>query len=137
MKQQQRMVITKNLMRKIRSRGKMDVENRWWVCGLLPADCEKAWIHTGWEDTMQKLYHWLEDMKKEDEKEKMEEMHQKQGANGQEGGRQRWALHNITKPTPWRRGAQILEKEEDDVRLSDRCEANRKEWSMHWNVWKK
>ena len=99
----------------------------------MAADCEKAWIHTGWEETMQKWYHWLEDMKKKDEKGKMEEMHQKKveqmikRAEGSAG-----LLHNITKPTPWRRGAQILEKKEEDVRLSYRCEAKRKEWSIHW-----
>ena len=37
---------------------------------LLAMDCEKAWIHTGWEDTMQKWYEWLGHMKKKDEKEK-------------------------------------------------------------------
>ena len=41
-------------------------------------------------------------------------------------------LHKITKPTAWRGGAQILEKEEEDVRLLDRCEAKRKEWAKHW-----
>ena len=40
-------------------------------------------------------------------------------------------LHKITKPTAWRGGAQILKKEEG-VRLLDRCEAKRKEWTMHW-----
>ena len=44
---------------------------------MLAKDCEKAWIHTGWEDTMQKWYEWLEHVKKKDEKEKMEEMHQR------------------------------------------------------------
>ena len=42
----------------------------------MAADCEQAWIHTGWEDTVQKCYNWLEKMKKKDEKVKMEEMHQ-------------------------------------------------------------
>ena len=55
---------------------KEDAESRWWVTELLAADCEKAWIHTEWEDTMQKWYKWLEEMKKKDEKENMEEMHQ-------------------------------------------------------------
>ena len=41
-------------------------------------------------------------------------------------------LHKITKPTPWRGGAQILEKEEEVARWSDRCEAKRGEWSKHW-----
>ena len=77
---------------------------------------------------MQKWYHWLEDMKKKDEKEKMEEMHQKKveqmikRAEGSAG-----LFHKITMPTPWRGGAQILEKEYEDVRLLDRCVAKRKE----------
>ena len=46
MKQQQRMVIMNDLMRKIRSKGRMDAESRWWASELLAADCGKAWIHT-------------------------------------------------------------------------------------------
>ena len=37
-------------------------------------------------------------------------------------------LQKITKPAAWRVGAQILEKEEEDARLLDGCEATRKEW---------
>ena len=33
----------------------------------------------------------------------------------------------ITKPAAWRGGAQILKKEEEDVGLLDRCEAEMKE----------
>ena len=47
MKQQRRMAIMKDLIKKIRSKGRMDAKNRWWVGELLVADCEKAWIHTG------------------------------------------------------------------------------------------
>ena len=71
-------------------------------------------------------------MNKKDEKEKMEEMHQHKvaqmikSAEGSAG-----LLHKITQPKPWTRGAQILEKEEEDVRLLDRFEAKRKEWSIH------
>ena len=36
-----------DLSREIRSKGRMDAENRWWVTELLAADCEKAWIHAG------------------------------------------------------------------------------------------
>ena len=57
MKQQQRMVIMKHLIRNIRSKERMDAKNRWWVAEVLAADSETAWIHTGWEDTMQKCYH--------------------------------------------------------------------------------
>ena len=77
----------------------MEAESRWWVTELLAADCEKAWIHAGWEDTMQKWYKWLEEMKKKDEKEKMEEMHQhkvaqmSKSAEGSAG-----LLHKISKP---------------------------------------
>ena len=34
-----------DMTRKIRSKGRMDAENRWWVADLLAADCEKAWLH--------------------------------------------------------------------------------------------
>ena len=81
---------------------------------------------------MQKWYAWLEEMKKEDEKRKMEEMHQQRvnqmikSAEGSAG-----LLHKITKPTAWRGGAKIL-NEEEDARLLDRCEAKREEWAKHW-----
>ena len=60
MKQQQRMKVPKDLTKEIRSKGRKDAENRWWVAELLTVDCEKAWIHPGWEDTMQKWYDCLE-----------------------------------------------------------------------------
>ena len=47
---------------KIRPKGKMEAENQWWVAELLAADCEKAWLHPGVEETMQKRYAWLENM---------------------------------------------------------------------------
>ena len=34
-------------------------------------------------------------------------------------------LHEISKPTAWRGGAQILKKEKEDARLLE-------EWSNHW-----
>ena len=77
MKQQQMMAIMKDLIEKLRSKGSMDAKNCWWVSELFAEDCEKAWTHTGWEDTMQKCYEWLEHMKKTDEKGNMEEMHQR------------------------------------------------------------
>ena len=109
MKQQQRMMIMKDLTKKIRSNGGMDAESRWWVSELLAADCEKTWIHTGWEDTMHECYNRLEEMKKKDEKGKMEEIHQHkvakmiESAEGSAG-----LLHKISKPTAWRgRGADL------------------------------
>ena len=42
MKQQQRMAFMKDLIRKIKSKGRMDAKNRWWVAELLAADCEKS-----------------------------------------------------------------------------------------------
>ena len=119
--------------KEIRSKGRMDAKNRWWVSELLAKDCEKAWVHTGWEDTMQKWYEWLEYRKKKDEKEKMEEMHQRKvekmikSAEGSAG-----LLQKITKPTMWRGGMQTQKKEDEDARLLDRYEAKRKEWAKHW-----
>ena len=111
MKQQQRMMIFNNLLQKMRSEGRKDAKNRWWSSELLAADSEIAWIHTGWEDIMQKWFQCLEEMKKRDEKENMEEMHQHKvaqmikSAEGSAG-----LLYKITKPTAWRGGAQILKK---------------------------
>ena len=100
-KQQQRMVIMKELLKKIRSKGRMNAESRWWVTELL-ADCENAWIHPGWEDTLQKRYELLEQMKKEDEKKKMEEVHQQKVTQMIESAeRSAGLLHKITKPTAW------------------------------------
>ena len=62
---------------------------------------------------MQKWFEWLEEMKKKDEKEKTEEMHQQKvaqmirSAEGSAG-----LLQKISEPTAWRGGAQILQNEE-------------------------
>ena len=47
MKQQQKMAIMKDLIKKTISTGRMDAKNRWWVAELLAKDCEKAWANTG------------------------------------------------------------------------------------------
>ena len=65
--QQQRMKIMKEMMRKIRAKGRMDANNSGWVGDLLAADCER--------DTLQKWKNWLHEMKKKDEVKKMEEEH--------------------------------------------------------------
>ena len=54
MKQQQKMLFMRDMTKKIRSNGRMDVKSRWWVSELLATDCEKAWTHTGWGDTVQR-----------------------------------------------------------------------------------
>ena len=103
----------KDMTKKIRSKGRMDAENRWWVAELLAADCEKAWLRPGEEASMLKWYVWLEEMKKKDEKDKMEEMHQQkvsQMNKSAEGSA--WLFHKTTKPMTWRRGALILKNEE-------------------------
>ena len=75
---------------------------------------------------MRKWHSWLEETKKKDEKEKMEEMHQHkvaqmiESAEGSAG-----LLHKISKPTAWWRGVQILANVEEDARLLDRCAANK------------
>ena len=125
LKQQQRMAIMKDLIEeKSRSKGSMDAKSRWWVAKLLAKDCQKAWTHPVWEDTMQKWYEWLEYMKKKDEKEKwrrcISERFEKMIKSAEGSGA---LLHKITKPTMWRGGVQILKEEEEDARLLDRCEA--------------
>ena len=57
------MKIMKDMTRKIRSKGRMEAENRWWVAELLAADCEKAWLQPEEEETMQKWFSWLENEK--------------------------------------------------------------------------
>ena len=49
MRHQQRMKVMKDTTRKIRSEGRMDANDSWWVRELLAADFEKAWLHPGWE----------------------------------------------------------------------------------------
>ena len=124
MKQQQRMKIMKDVTKKIRSRRRTDAENRWCGTELLTADCEKAWIHPGWEETVQKWYEWLKRVKKEDEKENVEEMHHrkvKQMIKSAEGIAQNHETDSME-----RSSTQILEKEEEDAGLMDWCEAKRK-----------
>ena len=63
----------------------------------------------------------------------MDELHQlrvSQMIKSEDGSAE--LLHTITKPAAWRGVAQIL-REEEDVRLLDRCEAKRKEWAKHWH----
>ena len=71
-KRQQRMKIMRDMTKKIRSKERIDANNRWWVAEVLAVDCDKAWLHAGWEDTMKKWYDWLEKMKRKDERTKME-----------------------------------------------------------------
>ena len=70
-KQQQRMKIMKDMTKNIRSKRKDGCRKSTAGAELLAADCEKAWIRAGEEETMQKWYAWLEKMKKEDEKRKI------------------------------------------------------------------
>ena len=72
------------------------------------------------------------EMKKEDEKENMEEVHQHKVAQMIKSEEESAGLlHKISKPTPGWRGVQILVNEED-AKLLDRCEAKRKEMAKHW-----
>ena len=90
MKQQQRMAIMKDLIKKIRPKGRMDAENRWWVSELLAADCERAWIHPGWKDTIHKWCEWLVYMKKKDERKDGGDASAKGGEDDQVCRRQCW-----------------------------------------------
>ena len=79
---------------------------------------------------MQKWYKWLEEMKKKDEKENMQEVHQHRVAQMMKSAEGSAGLfYKISTLTSWRGGAQILVNEEEDARLLDRCKAKRKEWA--------
>ena len=129
------MKIMKEMVKKIRARGRMDAENRWWVAELLAVDCETAWLHPAEEETMPKWYALLEERKEKDEKENMEEMHQarvNRMIKNSEGSAGLW--HKISKPTAWRGGAKILKKEEGDARLLNRGDAKGKNGQNTSNV---
>ena len=66
MKRQQGVKVVKDMTKKIGSKGRMDAK----IDG--GADCDKAWLHAGEKETMPKWCVWLEEMKKKDEKRKME-----------------------------------------------------------------
>ena len=51
-------------------------KNSWWVCDLLAADCEKVWLHQGWEKYNAAVVRLLQG-KKKDEKKRMKEERQK------------------------------------------------------------
>ena len=79
------MKVMKEMTKKIRAEGRMDANSSWWVSELLAADCEKAWLHSGWEDTVQKWYELLYEVKRKDEVERMGQERQKSadGSTGQ------------------------------------------------------
>ena len=56
MRQQQRMKAMTDMTKKIKSKGRMDAHNSWWVSELLAADGERAWLNPKEEETMQKWY---------------------------------------------------------------------------------
>ena len=73
------------------------------------------------------------EVEKKDERRNVQKLHQQrvnQMINSAEGSA--GFLLKTTKPAAWRGGAHILEKEEENVRLLDRCEAKRKDCAKHW-----
>ena len=64
MKRQTRMIVMKDMTKNIRAKERRYANNSWWVSEMLAADREKAWLHAGRDDTMQKWYNWLGEMKK-------------------------------------------------------------------------
>ena len=71
------MKVMKDITKKSKQKVELIINNSWWVSELLAADCEKAWLHAGLGDIMQKWYDWLPEVKKKGEVKKMEEEHQK------------------------------------------------------------
>ena len=113
MRHQQRMKVMKDVTRKIRARRRMEANNSWWVREQLAADCEQAWLHSGWEDAMQKWYNLLYAMKSKDEAQMMAEELEKQISRMiKSADRSAGLLHKFTRPTAWRGRVQILTKED-------------------------
>ena len=105
-----------DVTRKVKAKGGIDANSCWWVSELLAADCKKAWLHPGWEDTRLRWYNWLYDMKKKYEGKRMEAEHQKHVSRmigSDEGGT--GVVYKISKPSAERGGVQILMKEEEDA----------------------
>ena len=56
MRQQQTMKVMDDITKENRLKGRMDAIHSWWLIELLAADCEKALLHPGWEDTFLRWY---------------------------------------------------------------------------------
>ena len=72
------------------------------------------WLQPTWEDTLQRWYNWLYEMKKKDEEKRKEKEHPEllnRMVCSAEGGT--GLLHTITKQTVWRGGKHILNEEEE------------------------
>ena len=112
------------MTRKIRSKGRMDAENRWWVADLLAAQTARRRGST----RKKKKKHCkssivgLKMKKKEDEKRKMEEMHQ-QKVNQMIKKCRRCAglLHKLGEEE-----CRSLKEMAEDAKLWGRCEAKRR-----------
>ena len=117
-RRQQRVKVMKDMTKRIRSKGRVDAQNRWWVAELLAADCEKAWLHPEEEETIKnEIIGWK--MEKEDDRRKMDELHQRrvnQMIKSPEGSAGLFA-HNheapsmerrSTDPDARRRGCQVV-----------------------------
>ena len=127
MKQQQRMKVMKDMTTKIRAKVRLCANTSWWVSELLAADCEKAWLHAGLEDTVQKWYDWLEEMKKKDEAQKVgRSAPKRRQSNDQECGRQCGAFAQDYQAHGMERRSAFLKKHEEDARSMGRCEEKRK-----------
>ena len=66
MRQQQRMKVMTDVTKKIKSKGRMDATDSWWVSQLLAADCKKS-VAPPMMDTVRRWYDRLYEMKKKDE----------------------------------------------------------------------
>ena len=75
MREQRRINMTTDMTMKIKSKGRMDANNSWWVSDLMAADRKKTWLHPEWEDTVRRWHKWLYEMKKKYE-EKRKVFHQ-------------------------------------------------------------
>ena len=72
MRQQHRMTVMTHMASKINSKSRVGASSSWSVSELLVADCQQAWLHPGWEDTMLRWYKGLYEVKQKDWGKRME-----------------------------------------------------------------
>ena len=109
---------------------------RWNVSRQLTEICKQGWMNDAYELLLEEWRVGLAE--KEEETKNAARLEQQKVLEGTklldsaEGGA--GMLHNITKPRPWRGGAQVIEHVFEDAQLLKRVEGKRQEWQEHWQV---
>ena len=111
------MEVMKRMIERIRAKGRISSQVRWWVSEWIAEDCDSTWLNPEGEEVMMSWERWLRCKKRGDEKQERDAKHerlvQKMIDNGGGGA---CFLHKITKPAPWKGRFQVFEYLEDDAK---------------------